>query len=154
MLRRRVQRRTRLVEQQQPHRRVLRHHRAHERPRHREPLHLPTAERRPSRRARGHPARAAHRRVVDGPPEQRLRAFGDPGEVVVHGPIEVRVVALGQLCDEGGGAAESCCGLDVRVVPEVRGVPERDIVADLREQVSMEVVCIRIRACTERGKWV
>ena len=58
----------------------------------------------------------------------------------MHGPIEVCVAALGQLCDERGRAAESCCGLDVRVVPEVRGVPERNIVSDLGARVSMELL--------------
>ena len=144
MLRRRVQRRTRLIKQQQPHPRILAHHRTHKRPTHRQPLHLPpTQRRRAPAHARApapapvhrHPPRAAHRRIVHRAPEQRRRPRGHAREVVTYGPVEVRLCALWEALDERRGASQRERGVHARVVPEVCGVAERDVVPDGEREV-------------------
>lgn len=100
---------------------------------HSEPLHLPPTQRRST--ARRHPAGAAHARVVDIPPEQRRSALRNAGEVVAHGALEVRVEGLGEASHELSCAAELGCPSHAVVVPEVRGVAERDVVADLKRSV-------------------
>lgn len=102
---------------------------------HSEPLHLPATQRRPT--ARRHPARAAHTRVVDIPPEQRSRALWNPGEVVAHRALEVRVEGLREATHELCRAAELGRTSHAVVVSEVGGVAECDVVAYLQEMLGV-----------------
>ena len=131
MLRRRVQRRTRLIKQQQPHPRILAHHRTHKRPTHRQPLHLPPTQRGHARRL--HAPRTPDGAVVHVAPEQRFRAFWQPGVVVTDGSVQVRVESLWELLDELLRASEASREANVILVCSGSRVPYGNVVAYLYE---------------------
>lgn len=133
MLCRRIQTRTRLIKQQQTHSLLLRTT-PHKRPRHRQPLHLPSTQTDLIRRLTTTiPTSHVPPNVtkVDGPAEEGPSAFGKTGVYITDGAFEVGVEPLREAVDDFFGAAESGGEADAFGVLGVVWVTEGNVLSDL-----------------------
>jgi hypothetical protein len=120
-----IQRGAWLIEQQQPDASLGRR-RAHERPRHGKPLHLPAAQ-----PMVGRGIHVSPQPMNNLPPEQRRCAIRYPRILITHRPFKVGVQAIWELCDQLRRASQTRRLLDCGIVMCPTRVTKGDVFPDL-----------------------